>query len=74
MIKKILFFLFFSIISLAQQVELKSVEKVIINDKEKSTISISQNYDKKTRKLEVLYIEKGLVPILLKHLFNRIIR
>ena len=62
MIKKILFFLFFSIISLAQQVELKSVEKVIINDKEKSTISISQNYDKKTRKLEVLYIEKGLSP------------
>ena len=62
MIKKILFFLFFSIISLAQQVELKSVEKVIINDKEKSTISISQNYDKKTRKLEVLYIEKGLNP------------
>jgi len=62
MIKKILFFLFFSIISLAQQVELKSVEKVIINDEEKSTISISQNYDKKTRKLEVLYIEKGLSP------------
>ncbi|WP_338945617.1 hypothetical protein KST17_08170 [Fusobacterium canifelinum] len=62
MIKKILFFLFFSIISLAQQVELKSVEKVIINDEEKSTISISQNYDKKTRKLEVLYIEKGLNP------------
>ena len=62
MIRKIIFFLFFSIISLAQQVELKSVEKVIINDKEKSTISISQNYDKKTRKLEVLYIEKGLNP------------
>ena len=56
MIKKIIFFLFFSIISLAQQVELKSVEKVIINDKEKSTISISQNYDKKTRKNIIFFI------------------
>lgn len=62
MIKKIIFFLFFSIISLAQQVELKSVEKVITNDEEKSTILISQNYDEKTKKLEVLYIEKGLNP------------
>ena len=62
MIKKILFFLFFSIISLAQQVELKSVERIITTDKEKSVISISQTYNEKTKKLEVLYIEKGLNP------------
>ena len=62
MIKKILFFLFFSIISLAQQVELKSVERIITTDKEKSIISISQTYNEKTKKLEVLYIEKGLNP------------
>ena len=62
MIKKILFFLFFSIISLAQQVELKSVERIITTDKKKSIISISQTYNEKTKKLEVLYIEKGLNP------------
>ena len=62
MIKKILFFLFFSIISLAQQVELKSVERIITTDKEKSVISISQTYNEKTKKLEVLYIEKGFNP------------
>jgi len=62
MIKKILFFLFFSIISLAQQVELKSVERIITTDKEKSIISISQTYNEKTKKLEVLYIEKGFNP------------
>ena len=62
MIKKILFFLFFSIVSLAQQVELKSVERIITTDKEKSIIIISQTYNEKTKKLEVLYIEKGLNP------------
>ena len=62
MIKKILFFLFFSIVSLAQQVELKSVERIITTDKEKSIISISQTYNEKTKKLEVLYIEKGFNP------------
>ncbi|WP_338956542.1 hypothetical protein LDJ98_01370 [Fusobacterium nucleatum] len=62
MIKKILFFLFFSIISLAQQVELKSVERIITTDKKKSIISISQTYNEKTKKLEVLYIEKGFNP------------
>ena len=62
MIKKIIFFLFFSIISLAQQVELKSVERIITTDKEKSIISISQTYNEKTKKLEVLYIEKGFNP------------
>ena len=62
MIKKMIFFLVFSIMSLAQQVELKSVERIITTDKEKSVISISQTYNEKTKKLEVLYIEKGLSP------------
>nr|WP_314656325.1 hypothetical protein [uncultured Fusobacterium sp.] len=62
MIKKMIFFLVFSIMSLAQQVELKSVERIITTDKEKSVISISQTYNEKTKKLEVLYIEKGLNP------------
>lgn len=57
-----IFFLVFSIMSLAQQVELKSVERIITTDKEKSVISISQTYNEKTKKLEVLYIEKGLNP------------
>ena len=57
-----IFFLVFSIMSLAQQVELKSVERIITTDKEKSVISISQTYNEKTKKLEVLYIEKGLSP------------
>lgn len=62
MIKKMIFFLVFSIMSLAQQVELKSVERIITTDKEKSIITISQTYNEKTKKLEVLYIEKGLNP------------
>ena len=62
MIKKMIFFLVFSIMSLAQQVELKSVERIITTDKEKSIISISQTYNEKTKKLEVLYIEKGFNP------------
>ena len=57
-----IFFLVFSIMSLAQQVELKSVERIITTDKEKSIITISQTYNEKTKKLEVLYIEKGLNP------------
>jgi len=59
MIKKIIFFLFFSIISLAQQVELKSIEKTIIADKETYTITTSQTYNKKNNTLEVLHIDKS---------------
>lgn len=62
MIKRIIFFLFFCVISLAQQVELKSVEKIITNDEEKSIILISQTYDEKTKKLEILYTEKKFNP------------
>ena len=62
MIKKILFFLFFSIISLAQQVELKSIEKTIIANGQNYTTTLSQSYDEKNKKLEVLYIEKADYP------------
>ena len=62
MIKKIIFFLFFSIISLAQQVELKSIEKTIIANGQNYTTTLSQSYDEKNKKLEVLYIEKADYP------------
>ena len=62
MIRKIIFFLFFSIISLAQQVELKSIEKTIIANGQNYTTILSQSYDEKNKKLEVLYVEKGDYP------------
>ena len=62
MIKKIIFFLVFSVVSLAQQIELKSIEKTIITNGQNYTTTLSQSYDEKNRKLEVLYIEKGDYP------------
>ena len=62
MIRKIIFFLFFSIISLAQQIELKSIEKTIIANGQNYTTTLSQSYDEKNKKLEVLYVEKGDYP------------
>ncbi|WP_335942135.1 hypothetical protein [Fusobacterium polymorphum] len=62
MIKKIIFFLVFSVISLAQQIELKSIEKTISVDGQNYTTTLSQNYDEKDKKLEILYIEKGDYP------------
>ena len=62
MIKKIIFFLVFSVISLAQQIELKSIEKTIIANGQNYTTTLSQSYDEKNKKLEVLYIEKGDYP------------
>ena len=62
MIRKIIFFLFFSIISLAQQIELKSIEKTIIANGQNYTTTLSQSYDEKNKKLEVLYIEKADYP------------
>ena len=62
MIKKIIFYLVFSVISLAQQIELKSIEKTIIANGQNYTTTLSQSYDEKNKKLEVLYIEKGLSP------------
>ena len=62
MIRKIIFFLFFSIISLAQQIELKSIEKTIITNGQNYTTTLSQSYDEKNKKLEVLYVEKGDYP------------
>ena len=62
MIKKILFFLVFSVVSLAQQIELKSIEKTIITNGQNYTTTLSQSYDEKDKKLEILYIEKGDYP------------
>ena len=62
MIKKIIFFLVFSVISLAQQIELKSIEKTISVDGQNYMTTLSQNYDEKDKKLEILYIEKGDYP------------
>ena len=62
MIKKIIFFLVFSVISLAQQIELKSIEKTISVDGQNYTTTLSQSYDEKNKKLEVLYIEKADYP------------
>ncbi|ERT43453.1 hypothetical protein [Fusobacterium nucleatum] len=62
MIKKIIFYLVFSVISLAQQIELKSIEKTIIANGQNYTTTLSQSYDEKNKKLEVLYIEKGDYP------------
>ena len=60
--KKIIFFLVFSVVSLAQEVELKSIEKTIITNGQNNTTTLSQNYDEKDKKLEILYIEKGDYP------------
>ena len=54
MIKKIIFFLVFSVVSLAQQIELKSIEKTISVDGQNYTTTLSQSYDEKNKKLEVL--------------------
>ena len=62
MIKKIIFFLVFSVVSLAQQIELKSIEKTISVDGQNYTTTLSQSYDEKNKKLEVLYIEKADYP------------
>ena len=62
MIKKIIFYLVFSVISLAQQIELKSIEKTIIANGQNYTTTLSQSYDEKNKKLEVLYIEKVDYP------------
>ena len=62
MIKKIIFFLVFSVVSLAQQIELKSIEKTIITNGQNYTTTLSQSYDEKNKKLEILYIEKGDYP------------
>ena len=62
MIKKIIFFLVFSVVSLAQQIELKSIEKTIITNGQNYTTTLSQSYDEKNKKLEVLYIEKADYP------------
>ena len=62
MIKKIIFYLVFSVISLAQQIELKSIEKTIIANGQNYITTLSQSYDEKNKKLEVLYIEKGDYP------------
>ncbi|QNE65972.1 hypothetical protein [Fusobacterium hwasookii] len=62
MIKKIIFFLVFSVVSLAQQIELKSIEKTISVNGQNYTTTLSQNYDEKDKKLEILYIEKGDYP------------
>ena len=62
MIKKIIFFLVFSVVSLAQEVELKSIEKTIIANGQNYTTTLSQSYDEKNKKLEVLYIEKADYP------------
>jgi len=62
MIKKIIFYLVISVISLAQQIELKSIEKTIIANGQNYTTTLSQSYDEKNKKLEVLYIEKADYP------------
>ena len=62
MIKKIIFYLVFSVISLAQQIELKSIEKTISVNGQNYTTTLSQSYDEKNKKLEVLYIEKADYP------------
>ena len=62
MIKKIIFYLVFSVISLAQQIELKNIEKTIIANGQNYTTTLSQSYDEKNKKLEVLYIEKADYP------------
>jgi len=70
MIKKIVFFLVFSVISLAQQIELKSIEKTISVNGQNYTTTLSQNYDEKNKKLEVLYIEKGDYPFSTKEIIQ----
>ena len=62
MLKTIIFYLVFSVISLAQQIELKSIEKTIIANGQNYTTTLSQSYDEKNKKLEVLYIEKADYP------------
>ena len=62
MLKKIIFFLIFSTISLAQQIELKSIEKTISVNGQNYTTTLSQSYDEKNKKLEILYIEKTDYP------------
>ena len=59
MIKKIIFFLFLSVISLAQQVELKIIERTINANDKSYTIITSQTYNIKNNKLEVLHIDKS---------------
>lgn len=59
MIKKIIFFLFLSVISLAQQVELKTIERTINANDKSYTIITSQTYNIKNNKLEVLHIDKS---------------
>ena len=59
MIKKIIFFLVFGVVSLAQQVELKSIERTINANDKSYTIITSQTYYIKNNKLEVLHIDKS---------------
>ena len=59
MIKKIIFFLFLSVISLAQQAELKTIERTINANDKSYTIITSQTYNIKNNKLEVLHIDKS---------------
>ena len=59
MIKKIIFFLVFSVVSLAQQIELKTIERTINANDKSYTITTSQTYNKKNNKLEVLHIDKS---------------
>ena len=70
MIKKIIFYLVFSVISLAQQIELKSIEKTIIANGQNYTTTLSQSYDEKNKKLEVLYIEKADYPFCTKEIIQ----
>ena len=59
MIKKIIFFLVFSVVSLAQQIELKTIERTINANDKSYTIITSQTYNIKNNKLEVLHIDKS---------------
>ncbi|WP_335979270.1 hypothetical protein [Fusobacterium polymorphum] len=70
MIKEIIFFLVFSVVSLAQEVELKSIEKTIITNGQNYTTTLSQSYDEKDKKLEILYIEKGDYPFVTKEIIQ----
>ena len=56
MIKKIIFYLVFSVVSLAQQIELKSIEKTIITNGQNYTTTLSQSYDEKNKKIEETYM------------------